>query len=276
MLAIAIIYFREFLEISLIVGIIIAATKNLSNRYIYIFNGIIAGTVISLVFAYLINTISKFVNEEFEDIFTAIILSINVIIIGYTVIWMQNNAKNFTTNLNKITDNIKNSKIPLYSLTIVIATAIIREGIEIALYTYGIFATSQNNNFEIILGAISGSIFGTIIGLTLYLGLIKISVKYFFRITSLLLSLLAANLAAQIPIYLESAGILSVFTAPVWDSSWFINDQSIIGKMAHSIFGYTDKPNLMQLIFYSLTLVTIKLSDHFLFKSRNNHSFKKA
>ena len=44
---------------------------------------------------------------------------------------------------------------------------------------------------------------------------------------------------------------------PLWDSSWFIAEASVVGQMAYAIFGYEATPSLIELGAYSLSIIGI-------------------
>jgi high-affinity iron transporter len=162
-----------------------------------------------------------------------------------------------TSELRMVGTNVKEKKLPFYTIATIIATSVIREGAEIILFIHGVLASSELKTLDLIPSAIIGGITGILFGLMIYLGLIKASSKYIFQITTILLVFLAAGMAAQIPNYLASAGILSAFSTPLWDSSWLIQEHTLIGKTLHAIIGYTEKPSGMQLGFYLVVFFTI-------------------
>jgi high-affinity iron transporter len=93
----------------------------------------------------------------------------------------------------------------------------------------------------------------------MYLGLLTIPTRHLFSVTSALITLLAAGLAAQAIAFLQQGGFIEVLTGTVWDSSWLLSDDSVIGRLVHTLIGYTDRPNGAQLIAYLLTLAMIVL-----------------
>jgi high-affinity iron transporter len=73
-------------------------------------------------------------------------------------------------------------------------------------------------------------------------------------VTEWLLILLACGLSAQAAGYLIAADVLPPLVSDVWDSSAFLPEDHIIGQIFHALFGYTDRPTGMQLVFYFSTL----------------------
>jgi high-affinity iron transporter len=43
----------------------------------------------------------------------------------------------------------------------------------------------------------------------------------------------------------------------VWDTSFLLSDQGIVGKILHTLIGYTAQPAGIQIIFYLATLAVI-------------------
>ena len=71
------------------------------------------------------------------------------------------------------------------------------------------------------------------------------------------LFLLAAGMAGQAVIFLQNGGWLLYFTGTVWDTSWLLQENSIPGKLLHTLVGYSEAPNGAQLIAYCATIVGI-------------------
>src|SRR5262249_54530729 len=42
-----------------------------------------------------------------------------------------------------------------------------------------------------------------------------------------------------------------------WDTSWLLSEKSIIGRMMHTLIGYSERPTEMQLVVYIATLVVM-------------------
>ena len=90
-----------------------------------------------------------------------------------------------------------------------------------------------------------------------YFGLVTIPSRHIFVVTGWLITLLAAGMAGQAVAFLEQAGDVSVLQQTVWDTSSFLPDSSIFGRVLHTLFGYSDKPSALQLVVYLATLLAI-------------------
>jgi high-affinity iron transporter len=76
-------------------------------------------------------------------------------------------------------------------------------------------------------------------------------------VTTVLIALLAAGMAAQAVQYLDAAGVINVLGRQLWDSSPWLPQDGIVGRVLHTLIGYTDRPTELQLIAYLATLTAM-------------------
>ena len=84
----------------------------------------------------------------------------------------------------------------------------------------------------------------------MYFGLVAIPMRRLFAVTTALITLLAAGMASQAVNFLQQAGYFSGMADPLWDTSGFLSEGSILGRLLHSLIGYSDSPTGAQLIAY--------------------------
>jgi high-affinity iron transporter len=108
-----------------------------------------------------------------------------------------------------------------------------------------------------VVGGALGLAAGAGVSALMYLGLLTIPPGKLFSVTSGLITLLAAGMAAQAVIFLQNGGLLEFFTGTVWDTSWLIKEDSITGRLLHTLVGYSEAPNGAQLIAYASTILVI-------------------
>jgi high-affinity iron transporter len=145
----------------------------------------------------------------------------------------------------------------LAALAVVVGVAVLREGSEVVLFLYGIAAQGGLSASALLGGGVLGLIAGAGVSALMYYGLLTIPAHRLFAVTSWLITLLAAGMAAQAVLFLQQAGYLEVLTTPVWDSSWLLPENSIAGRLLHTLVGYSDAPNGAQLIAYAATIIMI-------------------
>ncbi len=256
MLSTAIVVFREILEISLILSVIVAATKELPGRNKWIWGGIAAGVAGSALVAIFAQVISNAAEGMGQELFNATILLCAAAVIGGTALWMSKHARELTTHLKIVSSSVIAGELPYLSITIVIALAILREGAEIVLFLYGMIASGQSLS-SIAAGSAIGFAGGAAMGFALYIGLISISPRHIFKVTTWLLILLCAGMSATAAKFLVSAGWFADFSDTMWDTSAVLSEGSVVGKILHALFGYSQQPMQIQIIFYLAALAIL-------------------
>lgn len=248
--------FRESLEIVLIVGIVLAATKGLPGRTKWSLIGAGGGIAGSLLVALFTSEISAAADGLGQELMNGSILLAAALMIGWTVVWMKHHAREMHSRFKQLSSSINEGTVPLYSLAVVIALAMLREGSEMVLFTYGMLTTGMK--WEVIMeGAILGVIAGSAVGILFYLGLTRVFTKHFFNFTSWLLALLASGLAAESAAQFAAAGILPELGTGIWDTSALLSDQSALGFTLKILVGYSANPSGIQLATYLTALAMI-------------------
>jgi len=256
MLQIAIVVFREILEISLILGILTAATKEIKGRTKWILSGLGLGLIGSFCLAFFTDKISESLDGVGQEIFNGAVLITAATMISWTVIWMQKHAKSLSGELKNLSHSIKVGKKPLYSLLLVSLFSVLREGAEVVLFSYSSYISGVELN-KIILGLFIGLSCGVTIGIALYFGMLKIFGKYFFTVTTWILIFLASGITAQAFGFWINADIMPALGNPIWDSSSILSQDSIFGKFMHMFLGYIDRPAGLQIIAYLTNLIIL-------------------
>jgi high-affinity iron transporter len=258
MFQIAIVVFREILEVSLIIGILVAATKNISNRSKWILSGVGFGFIASVILAFFTDKISESLDGVGQEVFNGVILLLASIMISSTVLWMQKHAKSLSGELKKLGNAIREGEKPLYALLFVTFFSVLRESAEIVLFSYSSYISGVVLN-EIIIGLLLGVISGTLVGVALYLGIIKAFGKYFFMVTTWILVFLAAGITATGVGFFINAEILPSLGDQIWDTSMIISQNSVVGKILNIFLGYIDRPSGMQVLAYMTNLIILVL-----------------
>ena len=257
MLATLIIVFREMIEAALIIGIVLTATRGVPRRGAWVVYGVMAGLLGSCMVAGFADGISNAMEGMGQELFNVGILAFAVGMLTWHNVWMARHGRQMAADMKAIGAAVVAGKRSLIALSIVVGVAVLREGAEVVLFLYGISVSGQESTGMIALGAVLGAMLGGVIGVVMYMGLLRVPVRSLFAVTSWMIALLAAGMAAQAAALLEQAQVLTAFSSVVWNSSGFIDSGSVIGKVLHTLIGYTDRPTGMQLMVYSATLIVI-------------------
>lgn len=256
MFATAIIVFREVLEAALVVSIVLAAAKGVAGRERWVGLGILLGVGGACLLALFAGAIAGAVEGRGQEFLNAGVLLIAVAMLGWHNIWMSRHGKALAGKVSAAGRDVMAGTKPLSVLMIVVLVAVLREGSEVVLFTYGIYASGAQG-IPMLIGGAAGVVAGVLAGALLYHGLLRIPTRYLFTVTGWMILLLAAGMAADAAGFLAQAGVLPAVKTGVWDTSWLLTEHSILGRVAHILVGYTQRPSAIQIIFYVATLGVI-------------------
>ena len=257
MLATAIIVFREVLEAALIIGIVLAASQGVAQRSVWVGGGIAAGAASAAAVAAGANAIAAAVAGIGQEVFNASILFAAVAMLGWHNIWMTRHGRELTLAANRLGAAVGAGTQPLWALAFAVALAVLREGSEVALFLYGIAAAGGGGVATMVVGGALGLGGGVATGASLYFGLLRIPMRHLFSVTSWLVLLLAAGMASQGAAFLLQADLLPPLGTNLWDTSFVLSDNSLPGRVLHTLIGYSAQPAGIQLLFYVATLLVI-------------------
>lgn len=253
MLSFTIIVFREVLEIALILGVVLVATRGLALRGRWTLIGLGAGLVGSVIVALSAGAIADAVAGMGQEVFDAAVLLTAALLIGWTVVWMKRHSEGLARRIKEIGRDVVEGRRPLYVIAFVVALAVLREGSEIVLLSYGVLV-SGGTVLQLVAGGLVGLALGALVGAAIYVGLIRVATRYVFSVTGVMLMLIAAGMVSQAVETLGSAGFIPVLVTPMWDTSGFLSEGSALGSVLSTLVGYSAQPSPIQLASYVLTL----------------------
>jgi high-affinity iron transporter len=257
MLGALLIVFREVVEAGIIVGIVLAVTQGIAGRNLLIGGGVLAGLIGASLVAAFAGALSELFHGNGQELFNAGVLILAVIMLAWHNIWMARHGREIAQEMYAIGHSVSAGAKPPSALAIVVAVAVLREGSEVVLFLYGIIVSNTETGWSIALGGLLGLIVGALLSAFTYVGLVQIPARRLFQVTSALIALMAAGMAAQAIAFLAQADIATALDRRVWDTSRFVTEDSIFGRVLHTLFGYTDRPTELQLLVYVATLAII-------------------
>lgn len=256
MLATAIIVFREVLEAALVVSIVLAATRGVVRRGLWVAGGVLGGLTGAAAIALFAEAIAAAVSGVGQEIFNAGVLFAAVVMLAWHNVWMSRHASALASSLKSAGAAVRGGTSPVHVLAAVVGMAVLREGSELVLFLYGV-AASAGGAGGMVAGVLAGLAAGTAVGTALYLGLLRIPSSRLFAVTGWMILLLAAGMAAQGAAFLVQADILPALGESVWDTTALLADESVVGRVLHTLIGYTARPYGIQILFYLGTLSAI-------------------
>lgn len=259
MLAIALIVFRESLEAALIIGIVLAASVGIPGRGRWVSGGVAAGVAGACVVAVFAAAIADAFQGVGQEILNAVILLFAAAMCGWHNIWMATHAREAARDARATGRAVADGSRPIVALAAIPAMAVLREGAETVLFIFGIASGASEPVGVLALGGAAGLVGGALLGTLLYLGLVRIPASRMFAVTGWMVLLLAAGLASQAAGFLVQADILPALGDGVWDTSFLIGDDSLLGRVLHAMVGYVARPQGIQVLAFLIVLTLIGL-----------------
>jgi len=259
MLATLVIVFREVIEAGLVIGIVLAATKGLPRRGVWVGAGIATGGVGACLVAAFAGKLADMFQGSGQEVFNATILLTAVVMLAWHNVWMSSHGQTIAREIGDIGRAVADGRRPMMAVAVVVGVAVLREGSEVVLFLYGIASAGGESAWSMLAGGSLGILAGAALSALMYWGLVAIPIRRLFAVTTALITLLAAGMASQAIGFLQQGGYLGGISAPLWDTSSILPQESILGRVLHGLVGYSDSPTGPQLFCYLLTIATILL-----------------
>jgi high-affinity iron transporter len=250
MLATLVIFLREGVEASMIIAILLAYLNRIGRREHFrdVFVGVGAALALATaggIAAY--ETIRSYDGSRVQTIFETATYLVAATVLTYMTFWMRKHARSLSKELRARADAALDGRAR-WGLGLLAFQAVGREGLETVVFTLAIiFSTST-----------AGALSGAVIGLAASLGIAfaiyrlghKLNLARFFTVIGVLLMVFAAGLLADAVENLQQLGWLPVLDAPMWHTARLLSEDSALGDVLHSFFGYSDAPTPLQLLIY--------------------------
>ncbi|NCZ56814.1 MAG: iron transporter [Actinobacteria bacterium] len=235
MLSTFLIALREGLEAALIVGILVAYLVKTGRNHLLapLWLGVSVALLASLGLGGFLSFTSAELSARGEEFFAGTTSFLAVGFVTWMVFWMKRAARGLREELHGKVD----SAVGTGSLAIAVTAfvAVVREGLETALFIYANFKT---------VGAASSATIGLVLGLALAVALgyliynraVRINLGKFFQITGTALVVVAAGVLSYGIHEYQELGWLPGVDSFIWDvTSWMAKDSIVATVLAGSI-----------------------------------------
>jgi high-affinity iron transporter len=248
------IVFRETLEASLIVGIILGFFSRIGAReaFKYVWTGVFFAGLASVLTAVIFEKVFGKFEGRPAEIFEGVVCLIAVAVLTYMIVWMGRQAAGMKQRMEahlgaafERREIIALVSFPFFS--------VLREGAETILFLKAASLQTEGNLFW---GSLLGGAAAVTLVSSMFLFGKRIPLKPFFLLTSVLLLFMAAGLLAYGVHELEEAGLFPVLVEHVWDINHLLNDKEGAGALMKAVFGYNGNPSLGEVILYFSYLFT--------------------
>lgn len=250
------IVFRESLEASLIVGIVLTVLARLrQSRYFpHVLTSSLVAILASVLAGFALMSLTTQVRGDWEELIEGMISFVACGVLTYMVFWMDRQAKKIKSEIEtRVEEAVGRGE--LFALVLLPFLAVFREGAETVLYLSAV--ASQSAGPLSLAGGFLGLALGVLIVFAVFFGGKHIPLRPLFRSSGVFLLLIAAGLLAYGIHEFHELGIIPEIYAPVWDLNPVLNEKEGLGAFLKSLFGYNGNPSLVELLAYGAYLAGV-------------------
>lgn len=254
---------REGVEAALIVSIICAYLARTGNtRHLgRIGLGVAAAVVASAALGLVIFATLGELQTPWEQVFEGTTMLVAAAVVTWMLFWMRRQASLVAGQLQRALDRVLTAG-SAWGLALLAFTAVIREGLETALFLVG-QATAATTSAggagaaSVLAGATVGLLISVGLGYGFYRGSRRINLGRFFRWTGVLLVFIAAGLLGSAVHEFVEIGWITLGTQTAFDISATLPHEAGIGLFLRALFGYSSAPEVAALATWVTYLVVV-------------------
>lgn len=255
---------REGVEAALIVAIVCAYLARTGNARHFgkIGAGVGAAVATSVVLGAALFLTLGGLEEPYEQIFEGAAMVLAAGVVTWMLFWMRRQASSVKGELQRAVDRSL-AEGTAWGLAVLAFTAVIREGLETALFLVGQAtaaaggAAGAAGAASVLAGAIAGLGIAVLIGYGFYRGSRILDLARFFRWTGVLLVFIAAGLLSHAVHEFVEIGWITIGTATAFDVGAVLPHDAGIGLFLRALFGYTSAPEWVTLATWVAYVVVV-------------------
>jgi high-affinity iron transporter len=242
---------REGIEAALVVAIVFAYLRRIGRLDLSraVWQGVALATLAAFAVGILVRVSVGSLEGDTRLRAFAAISAVATVVLTWMVFWMRRQGRLIKGDLEHKVDAAILSGYTRRAIAAVALVAVLREGIEAALFL--IAAGTGASGGAVFVGALAGLLLASLLGYIVYWGGRSMPMKAFFTVTGLVLIVFAAGLVAKTVLFLQTSGDLgSVNLNGVYDLTAYrwLTQQSEQGKFLAAMFGWDPRPSVEQVV----------------------------
>lgn len=256
---------REGLEAALIIGIVLGAVHKIRRDDLSpaVWFGTGSAVVVSILAAVVLTLFGMSLEGAAEEIFEGLTMLLAAGILTWMIFWMGKQARFLKGELEAGVSKAVAStgRRAVFWLAFV---AVVREGIELAIFiTAAFFVVDSGQTNTNLLPTLAGTLLGlgtaALLGWMLFTTTTRLDLRRFFQLTGILLLLFAAGLVAHGVHEFNEAGLIPTVVEHVWDMNGILDENSFVGLILKTLFGYNGNPSLTEMLAYIVYLIGVSI-----------------
>jgi high-affinity iron transporter len=240
---------REGVEAALIVAIVCACLARTGNARHFgkIAAGVGVAVAVSLGLGAAIFATIGTLEAPYEQILDGVAMLLAAGVVTWMLFWMRRQARSIQGDLQRAVDRVL-SEGSAWSLGVLAFTAVIREGVETAIFLVGQATAAAGGeaggggSVSVLGGALAGLAIAAVLGYGFYRGSRVLDLPLFFRRTGILLVFMAAGLVSHAVHDFVEIGWITVGAATAFDVGAILPHDQGPGLLLRAVFGYTSTP----------------------------------
>jgi high-affinity iron transporter len=241
---------REGFEAALIVAIVFAYLRRSGRLDLAgpVWAGVAAATAIAAALGIVVHlTIGSLSGVDRTRTFAIISLAAAAVL-TWMIFWMRRQSRTIKGELERQVDSALVSRRVGVAVAAVAFLAVLREGIEAALFL--VAGATTEEGVPVVIGALIGLAIAVVLGVLVYLGGRRLPMAGFFRVTGLVLIIFAAGLVARTILFLQSGGDLGTLHDNVYDLTDYaiLTQGTEVGRFLAAMTGWDPRPSLEQVV----------------------------
>jgi len=255
---------REGLEAALVVSILVAYLVKTDRRHLLprIWVGVALAVVVSLAFGAALTWGPRGLTFKAQEGIGGVLSIIAVGFVTWMIFWMARAARGLGGELRGQIDAAADRT--RWSLVIVAALAVGREGLETALFLWAATKAgtretvgSVTPTWEPLIGAALGILTAVLLGYFIYRGAVRINLAKFFAWTGAFLILVAGGVLAYGVHDLQEAGFLPGLDNLAFDVSDTVDINSWYGALLKGVFNFSPATTKLEAAAWLLYVVPV-------------------
>jgi high-affinity iron transporter len=240
---------REGLEAALIIGVLLGTLRKIRKPELgwLVWLGTGSAVLVSILVALILSFIGAAFEGHVEEIFEGVMMLLAAGVLTWMIFWMSRQARAMQS---QIETDVRRAAFSTgrRALILVAFLAVVREGIELALFLTAVSFASDAAQTLIGAGLGLGAV--VLLSWALNASLLKLNIRNFFRVTSVILIVFAAGLVAHGVHELNEANWVPAIVEHLWDINHVLDETSLSGQVLKTLVGYNGNPSLTEVMAY--------------------------
>ncbi len=246
---------REGIEASLIVGIVAAFVRQQgsSSAMRKVWAGVGAAVVLCLAVGIVLDVVDENLPQKQQEMLETVVALVAVAMVTYMIVFMRRHARHLRGELEQRAGSAL-AEGTTSALVLMAFLAVMREGLETAVFLLAAFQASTNKGSSIA-GALLGIAVAIVIGVVIYRGGMRVNLSRFFTATGLVLVLVAAGLVAFAAHTAHEAGWLNSGQGQALNLSPIVEPNTVRSALLTGVLGIQPRPVWAEVIGWLAYLV---------------------